>query len=140
MNYPDINNLSLCEWNHEWRHLGILRQVAHSAPTDVGLYRAKLQGRIVYVGVASEYKNRGLRKRLSDYVRPDNRGRDTTAGQRLNQYADSLEVDVLVTGKDSAAADSARRLEPGFIFLFQPEWNFLPRRRGSATVGWSNLP
>ena len=120
-----IGGLRLCEWAQRWQCLGILQNVAQTAPCKVGLYRAKLHERIVYVGVASEHENRGLRKRLTDYVRESDSGRKNKAGRCLHRHANVLEIDILITGADSCAAESARRLEHGFIFAYQPEWNFL---------------
>lgn len=125
MNLPNIGGRCLCEWAQRWQRLGILREVAQTAPCEVGLYRAKLQEQIVYVGVASEYENRGLRKRLTDYVRESDSGRRNKAGRCLHRHAHVLEIDILTTGADSRAAEIARRLEHGFIFVHQPEWNFL---------------
>lgn len=126
MKLPEIGGRCLCEWARRWQPLGVLQDVAGIAPCDVGLYRAKLQGRIVYVGKAIEYKNRGLRKRLSDYVRESDSGRKNKAGQYLHEHAHVLKIDILITGTDLRAAESARRLEHGFIFVHQPDWNFLP--------------
>ena len=127
MNLPDIDGRSLCAWAQQWQRLGVLKGVAKTAPCDVGLYRATLRQQIVYVGVATEHENRGLRKRLTDYVRESDSGRKNKAGRCLHRHADVLCIDVLTTGTDSHAAESARRLEHGFIFVYQPAWNFLER-------------
>lgn len=130
-NMPYVNEKSLFEWEKQWKPIGSLKNVykCKSAPREVGVYRAKQEGKIVYVGVGAEYDNGGLRKRLADYVREDGGGRQNEAGRLLNENSNSLEIDILVTGSDSCAADAARRLEHGFIFLYHPPWNFLPRRR-----------
>lgn len=131
MQFPCVGGKSLCKWNEEWECIGILQNVVDRkiAPRKVGLYRTRCNCDVVYVGVASEHENGGLRKRLSDYVRSSDSARKNAAGKKINTHANVLEIDVLVTGSDSCAADVARRLESGFIFLYQPPWNFLARAR-----------
>jgi hypothetical protein len=119
-----IGGKSLQEWERNWNYLGTLSSVSSSHLSgSVGLYRAKLGGKVVYVGRAVEYSNGGLRKRLSDYTRGSDSGRKHKSGQLMNQNADSLSIDVLVTGSDSEAANVAKKLEQYFIGTYSPEWN-----------------
>jgi len=115
---------TLNEWERSWAYLGPLSSLNLShLSSSVGLYRAKLNGEIVYLGRAVEFSNGGLRKRLSDYTRESNSGRKHQSGQKMNKNADDLEIEILVTGKDAEAAMIAKKLEPYFIGLYRPEWN-----------------
>ena len=67
---PSIGDKTLKEWERSWKSIGILSSANISDLSKyVGLYRAKLGSKVVYVGRAIEYDNGGLRKRLSDYTR-----------------------------------------------------------------------
>jgi len=90
---------------------------------SVGLYKAELGGKVVYIGRAVEYSNGGLRKRLSDYTRESDSSRKHTSGQLMNQHASQLSVDILITGSDSDAVEVAKKLEQYFIGIYSPEWN-----------------
>ena len=120
----EIGGKTLQEWERNWEYLGTLSSssLGHLS-SSVGLYRAKLGGKVVYIGRAVEYSNGGLRKRLSDYTRGSNSARKHKSGQLMNQHADQLSIDVLVTGSDSEAANVAKKLEQYFIGIYGPEWN-----------------
>jgi hypothetical protein len=119
-----IGGKTLQEWEAGWQGRGSLADAELGGlSASVGLYRAKLSGRIVYVGRAVEYDNGGLRKRLSDYTRESDSGRRHASGKLMNANAGDLTIDVLITGGDENAAEAARRLEAYFIGKYQPEWN-----------------
>lgn len=119
-----IGGKSIRLWEASWRPLGILSSANISHLSGyVGLYRANLNGKIVYIGRAVEYDNGGLRKRLSDYTRESDSARKHRSGQLMHQHASELFIDVLITGSDSDAADVAKNLEPYLIGKYRPEWN-----------------
>ena len=112
------------EWESCWQYLGPLDNLSLShLSSSVGLYRAKKNGRIVYLGRAIEYDNGGLRKRLSDYTRASGSSRKHKSGQLMNKNANDLEIEILVTGGNAKAADLAKKLEAHFVAKYQPEWN-----------------
>ncbi len=119
-----IGEKTLREWESSWEHLGTLSSASLShLSRSVGLYRAKLRGKVVYIGRAVEYSNGGLRKRLSDYRRKSDSARKHKSGQLMNRYKEELDIDVLITGSDSEAAAVAKKLEQYFIRVYSPEWN-----------------
>jgi excinuclease UvrABC nuclease subunit len=93
----------------------------------VGLYRALLDGDVMYIGKAYEHANGGFRKRLADYTRASDSGRRTGAGPRMFEHRDQLMIDVLVTGEDAGAAIAAIQLEHPFINRYDPPWNRVGR-------------
>ncbi|MCK9223420.1 MAG: GIY-YIG nuclease family protein [Limnochordia bacterium] len=119
-----IGGKTLGEWESSWQPIGILAIASLSKYASfVGLYRARLNGKIVYVGRAVEHSNGGFRKRLSDYRRSSDSARRHKSGQLMNQHADQLYIEILVTGSDAEAARVAVKLEPYFIGLHSPKWN-----------------
>ena len=107
-----------------WKYVGTLDNVDSSdLRHGVGLYKAVLNGKIVYIGRAIEYNNGGLKKRLADYTRESDSSRKHKSGQLMNQNASSLKIYIMVTGSDSAAASKARELEMEMINRYNPEWN-----------------
>jgi len=115
---------SVRDWDKEWQPLGTLANVSLSHLShSVGLYRASLNGEVVYIGRAVEYNNGGLRKRLSDYTRASDTGRKHRSGQHMHKHAHELQMDILVTGSDAEAAKLAKKLEPQFVRLYRPKWN-----------------
>lgn len=95
---PEIGGKTLREWEGSWQYLGTLSTASLSnLSNSVGLYKAELGGKVVYIGRAVEYSNGGLRKRLSDYTRESDSSRKHTSGQLMNQHASQLSIDILIT-------------------------------------------
>lgn len=107
-----------------WKYIGTLDNIDTSDLRHVvGLYKAVLSGKIVYIGRAVEYNNGGLKKRLADYTRESDSSRKHKSGQLMNQNASDLKIYIMATGSDSDAADKARELEIEMINRYRPEWN-----------------
>jgi len=107
-----------------WKYIGTLDNVDASHLSHlVGLYKAVLNGKIVYIGRAVEYNNGGLKKRLADYTRDSDSARKHKSGQLMHQNASDLKMYIMITGSDSDAANRARKLETEMINRYRPEWN-----------------
>jgi hypothetical protein len=119
---PKIGIKTLREWEVSWEYIGILENL-ENITNSVGIYRARLNGEIVYIGRAIEYDNGGLRKRLSDYTRKSDSARTHESGQNMHQNANSLHIEIKITGTDENAANVARKLEQYFIGKDSPAWN-----------------
>lgn len=119
-----IGGKTLDEWERSWLSLGILESADLShLSKSVGLYKATLKGKIVFIGRATEHSNGGLCKRLSDYIRSTDSSRDYSSGQLIHQNAANLEIEVLITGDDESAGETAKKLKEYFIDFYKPEWN-----------------
>lgn len=121
-----IGGKTVDQWDAYWRPLGMLKDVQGNIShlnKSVGLYRAKLNGKVVYIGRAIEFNNGGLRKRLTDYVRQSESSRGTNSSNNMNTYKDRLYIDVLVVGEGEQAAQVTKVLEPMMIGKYRPEWN-----------------
>lgn len=107
-----------------WKYVGTLDNLDSSDLRHVvGLYKAVMNEKIVYIGRAIEYNNGGLKKRLADYTRESDSSRKHKSGQLMNQNASNLKIYIMITGSDSQASDRARELEVEMINRYRPEWN-----------------
>lgn len=124
-----IGGKKLEEWDKEWESKGLLGKLTEEILTPlnktVGLYRAKFEGKTEYeyIGRAIEWKNGGLRKRLSDYIRLSDSARKSAAGQFMNTRSKELEIEILKVGEDKEAAKIAEKLEVLFIWKYEPRQN-----------------
>lgn len=111
---------TLSEWDGRWQHIGTLATAKLSQlSSSIGVYRALLEGKVVYVGRAIERHNGGFRKRLRDYTRKSESGRKHRSGQRMHDNANLLEIEVLRT----KSVATAKVLEKHFIAKYRPSWN-----------------
>lgn len=92
---------------------------------SVGIYKAILNNKVVYIGRAKEYKNGALRKRLMDYVRDSDSGRDTPSGKKMHENKDKIFIKVIVIGEGEECMETADYLEKLMIHKYNPEWNKL---------------
>ena len=113
---------TLDEWNRLWvRMPGGLMIPHHALGTRVGLFRLSLDGQFMVVGTGTDKKN-GIAKRLYDYRRPGNSSRRHHAGQLVHEHLDRLELDVLLTGSDWQARETAEKLKWPMVRLHRPVW------------------
>jgi hypothetical protein len=116
---------TLDEWNRLWVRLpGGLMIPHHALGTRVGLFRLSLDGQFMVVGTGTDKKN-GIAKRLYDYRRPGNSSRRHHAGQLVHEHLDRLELDVLLTGSDWQARETAEKLKWPMIHFHRPVWTVL---------------
>jgi hypothetical protein len=126
----EFGGYTLDEWDRQWQYIGVLETAELSDwNRSVGLYRARLNGEIMYVGRAVEWNNGGFRKRLSDYRRDSESGRKHGSGQKMYAHRDQLQIEILVIGEGADAADVAKKLEPLFVGKYKPEWNVMFNNR-----------
>jgi hypothetical protein len=125
-----IAGKTLTDWSGEWRHLpGGLRHVHIDLSTSVGVYRVLHLGAVVYLGCATEHGNGGLMKRLRDFTRRSASARSHHAGGLIYEHRDEVEIEVLVTGDDAAAALIAKQLKTRFLKRKLPDWNVQPSKQ-----------
>jgi hypothetical protein len=121
---PTIEGKTLREWESKWQSVGYLDSIDLSPYSSyVGLYKAELGGKVMYIGRAVEYSNGGIRKRLSDYTRESDSARKHTSGKLIHANAAELKISILLVGTDEEAAEATRKLERYFIGKYSPEWN-----------------
>lgn len=120
---PQIGDFIIDEWDTEWVALkGGLRQRHHDLDGLLGLYRLTLNGRDMAIGTGIDIRQ-GIPKRLYDFHRPSQSGRDYHCGQLIYRYRDQLEVQVLITGIDREAQRIARQLKAVMLERHRPAWN-----------------
>jgi hypothetical protein len=119
---PLIAGRTLEEWNRLWVLVpGGLTFRHRALGTKVGLFRLSLDGQIMVVGTGTDKKG-GITKRFSDYRRAGDSGRRHHAGQLVHENLDRLEVEVLITGSDWQARETARKLKGPMIRFHRPVW------------------
>ena len=119
-----IGGKTVQQWDREWRSIGTLASLSLTPYNkSVGLYRAKLGGRVVYIGRAIEWNNGGFRKRLSDYTRDSSSARKHVSGQKMYEHRNELTIDLLIVGTDAEAAQVTAKLEGVMVGKYNPEWN-----------------
>lgn len=96
---------------------------------SVGVYKATFRDEIVYIGRAVEYKNGALRKRLIDYVRESDSGRETPSSRKMFKNKDDISIQVLIVGEGSDCVDTTKCLEKLFIKEYQPTWNKMDKNK-----------
>lgn len=89
---------------------------------DAGLYRAKLNGAIKYIGVASRSTSGGLRARLRDYL--IGHSNKYESGRMMYQNRNKIDIDLLPLGDYPLASYVAKALEVWLIFKHRKSvWN-----------------
>jgi excinuclease UvrABC nuclease subunit len=112
----------------EWVNLGPLNETETDFSIyskDIGVYRARLNNEIVYIGKATELNNGGFRKRLRDYTRKSNSARNYPSGRLMHENRDKLMIEIIITERGNAGVQFAELLEIGLIKEYRPSWNDL---------------
>ncbi|WP_077619814.1 hypothetical protein [Bacillus sinesaloumensis] len=119
--------LTVSQWNRKWIQLGVLSSLTLQdlSPYNkhIGLYKAELNGQVVYLGRAIEYNNGGFRKRLRDYVRNSDSARTHGSGQKMNENRDRVRISILIVGDSADDVDTVKALEPAMISHLHVKWN-----------------
>lgn len=125
---------TLQEWDAQWLPIEGGFTVLHSdLRHHVGLFQARLRGTTMYIGEAVEVDNGGLRKRLSDFRRESPSGREHHGAMRIYDHLDELDLQVLITGSDQRAKETAELLKPAMIARHLPPWNMEKAQAELAT-------
>lgn len=120
---PLYGEKTLPEWDRLWvRVPNGLKEYQPKLRHKLGLIRATLNGRVMYIGTGCDLGG-GIAKRLSDFIRDSPSGRNHYAAQKINENRDILDVDVIYTGKSFDGQELARALKTPMIHLHDPEWN-----------------
>lgn len=119
----EVGGKALADWDQMWVPLKGGATVYHAELRGrVGLYRFKLQGQVMAIGVATEQPG-GLAKRLSDFRRDSSSARDHHMGRLINLHLHDLTAEVLITGSGSEGAALATQLTKAMVERHKPVWN-----------------
>lgn len=120
---PLIGGRAIEDWDQSWVIVvGGLRYYQPELRYKAGLYRVSCKGQIMVIGAGAERVG-GLAKRLSDFRRHSPSGRNHHAGELINANLDRLDVEVLITGTDGRARESAKQLKTPMLRLHRPVWS-----------------
>ena len=89
----------------------------------IGVYKAILNGQIVYIGKATEYYNGGFRKRLRDYTRISESARKSKSGELMNKYRKDIVIEIIFVDSHQNGILQANTIEKNFINQYKPLWN-----------------
>lgn len=92
---------------------------------DIGVYRANLNGEVVYIGKATELENGGFRKRLRDYTRVSDSARRFPAGQKMYLYRNEIRIEIRIFPRSNSSILLIENLERQLILEMSPKWNSL---------------
>ena len=123
INFDDLNGKTLLQWDSLCMPIGTLSQKKFMSCKKIGLYKAILNNKIVYIGRAVEYSNGGLSKRLNDYVRNSDSGRKSAAGCKMHAYRGLLNIEILEIGDNENDVALVKLLERIYIYDLKPKWN-----------------
>lgn len=120
---PLYGEKTLPEWDRLWvRVPNGLKDYQPKLRHRLGLIRATLNGRVMYIGTGVD-RDGGIAKRLSDFIRDSPSGRNHYAGQMIYENRDILQIDVIYTGKGFNGQNLAEALKAPMIRHHRPEWN-----------------
>ncbi|PAJ71626.1 hypothetical protein CJF42_25695 [Pseudoalteromonas sp. NBT06-2] len=106
----------------DWKNIGMLDESDcdfSNYNNKIGVYKGELDGKLVYVGKATELNNGGYRKRLRDYTRISNSGRNYPAGLKMYRYKSNINISILMV----TTVNEAVNLERETIKKLKPKWN-----------------
>ncbi|MGE6415318.1 hypothetical protein ACQKDD_14235 [Planococcus kocurii] len=118
---------TVSQWNSRWISLGMLSSLSLENLSQynkkIGLYKAEMNGQVVYLGRAIEYANGGFRKRLRDYVRESDSARTHGSGKKMHENANAIRLSILVVGDSQEDVDTVKALEKAMINHLDVRWN-----------------
>ena len=109
-----------------WISLGALTETSTDFTDyskDIGIYRATLNGEVVYIGKATELNNGGFRKRLHDYTRSSSSARNYLAGELMYRHRNEIQIEIVVFNRSLESIPDIEALETQLIREIQPIWN-----------------
>ncbi len=110
----------------DWITLGKLTETSTDFSdyrNDIGVYRATLNGEVVYIGKATELNNGGFCKRLRDYTRTSSSARNYPAGELMHRYKNEVLIEIMVFKRSLESIPYIKGLEVQLIKEIQPIWN-----------------
>ena len=114
------------QWDSSEKMIGILGDLQGNLTkynNCVGIYKAYLNGRLVYIGRAIELNNGGFRKRLTDYIRKSDSARGTSSSSKMYMNKDKIQIKIIVVGCNTEAIEITKSLEKMLIGKYRPAWN-----------------
>lgn len=112
--------------NLNWVSLGALSETTSEFSDysrDIGVYRAILNGKVVYIGKATELSNGGFRKRLRDYTRTSISARSYPAGQLMHKHNGEIKIEIVIFERGLNSVSGIEALETKLIKELNPDWN-----------------
>lgn len=128
-NSYQVIRLNICNpitMTNNWIKLGPLSEKEtdfSSYKYDIGVYKGTLNGEVVYIGKATELYNGGFRKRLRDYTRESDSGRNYPSGKLMHEHQNEVQIEILIFERNVANIKLVEQKESDLIKELQPKWN-----------------
>lgn len=121
---------ALREWDDSWRRIpGGFEPKHPKLSSHVGLARAILKGKTMYILRGTEDRDRGIEKSLQRIRGKDQTGNRSYGAQMIRENIDVLDLEVLLVGEGYKASEAAKELKKALVKIHDPEWNRPARRR-----------
>jgi hypothetical protein len=118
-----VRGKTVVQWDEEWAPVEGGYNVPHpDLRYLLGLHRAFLDGKIVFIGQVTETPG-GFAKRLADFRRGNSSGRNSGSGKLIFDNRLQLKLDIIVLGSDKHAVAETKLLKRLMIARHKPVWN-----------------
>lgn len=119
-----VNGKSVEDWDKEWVRVprGFL-DLQSELRSEIGIFAAKQNGIVKYVGVAAQSNNGGLRAGLARARLKEQSGNDSHGMAQVRANLESVEAYIICTKDPVSRAQDAKDLAKAMIALHKPEWN-----------------
>jgi hypothetical protein len=133
---PTIQEKLLSQWDLDWKRIeGGFRAPHPELRNKIGVFRAVLNDKVMYVGIGTEHSNGGLAKRIADFSRSSDSARKSQSGRNIFEHRHNLEIDILVLAPIPGARATAKLLKTAMIERSRAAWNAPKHVIGRAQRG-----
>jgi hypothetical protein len=119
-----VNGKSVEDWDKEWVRVprGFL-DLQSELRNEIGIFAAKRNGIVKYVGVAAQSNNGGLRAGLARARLKEQSGNDSYGMAQVRANLESVEAYIICTKDPDSRVQDAKDLGKAMIAYHKPEWN-----------------
>jgi len=114
---------TLRQWNGSWERIpGGFKPKHPELASFVGLARAILNGRTMYILRGVEHSDRGIEKGLQRIRGQEQTGNAGYGAQMIRKHIDEVELEVLLVGKGVRAVEPTKQLKKAMVKYYDPPW------------------
>ena len=119
-----VNGKSIEDWDKEWMLVpNGFRILQSQLRGEIGIFAAKEDGKIKYIGSAVQVRNGGLRAGLARARVKKQSGNSSYGMQKVRAHRDTAEAYVIFTRDPHTRVQDAHDLADALISIHRPEWN-----------------
>lgn len=130
---PLFNGETLEEQDAKWQRVEGGFSVTHKElHGSAGLFRAILNGEVMYIGCSAAPYGGRLYQRLRNFLGEPQTANSHYAALKIREHIDCLDLEVLITGRSWRDISGTLALRNAMVRLYQPDWNRAPRPRSGS--------